>query len=388
MLVHAVWAGGRAGFWAEGSPRPATSEIHPFAEPPEELEGSPRRSSCAFRPDADGPVHSSFTTATHLREWSLPAVFPDALPELEEPSGSVRFLAALDDFARDLVRRGRVLPGLVGDEARWRPVLTGADATRAAELAAAMPPVFRSADARRARELLSEALMRLADRAVRQDAPRAHPLGPPARQAQPDRRPVGGEAQRRRHPPGGRPRRAAPGARPVARRRARLRRPGQGRLHPQGDRRRRLGGRLLAPVVRGPEPRPARPPRSGAARGCPGWSRRTSCSRGWAGRCGSIRARPGAARALSRRRSRSTPGARSPSSRTPRRSWARPGSACASRPGRGRPGWGSSSPLVPGRDRRRWAARGSGSTRSSTSGSISPWATRSSPRRSWPSWPG
>lgn len=171
MLVHAVWAGGRAGFWAEGSPRPATSEIHPFAEPPEELEGPSEEIVVRLPSDADGPVHSSFTTATHLREWSLPAVFPDAPPELEEPSGSVRFLAALDDFARDLVRRGRVLPGLVGDEARWRPVLTGADATRAGELAAAMPPVFRSADARPARELLAEALTRLADRTVRKTLP-------------------------------------------------------------------------------------------------------------------------------------------------------------------------------------------------------------------------
>ncbi|TKK83777.1 ATP-dependent helicase, partial [Herbidospora galbida] len=147
MPVHAVWAGGRAGFWAEGSPCPATSEHHPFAGPPEELDGRPEEVVLRLPSDADGPVHSSFTTATHLREWSLPVVFPGDLPELEEPSGSVRFLAALDDFARDLVRRGRVLPGLVGREARWRPVLTGADAGRAAELAAAMPPVFRAADA-------------------------------------------------------------------------------------------------------------------------------------------------------------------------------------------------------------------------------------------------
>ncbi|WP_062345863.1 DEAD/DEAH box helicase [Herbidospora yilanensis] len=171
MLVHAVWAGGRAGFWAEGSPCPATSENHPFAGPPEEVEGRAEEVVLRLPSDADGPVHSSFTTATHLREWSLSAVFPAELPEPEEPSGSVRFLAAVDDFARDLVRRGRVLPGLVGREARWRPVLTGADAGRAAELAAAMPPVFRSADARPAREVLHDALTRLADRAVRASLP-------------------------------------------------------------------------------------------------------------------------------------------------------------------------------------------------------------------------
>jgi SNF2 family DNA or RNA helicase len=78
--------------------------------------------------------------------------------------GSVRYLAALAQLAGDLAVRGRVLPGLVaGDEgdvaaggghgesggyvASWRPVLSGADAQRARELAAAMPPLCRATTA-------------------------------------------------------------------------------------------------------------------------------------------------------------------------------------------------------------------------------------------------
>jgi SNF2 family DNA or RNA helicase len=66
-----------------------------------------------------------------------------------EVAPSVRFAAAVAAFARDLVRRGRVLPGLVAEgdahAARWRPVLTGADVARFRDLAAAMPPACRAA---------------------------------------------------------------------------------------------------------------------------------------------------------------------------------------------------------------------------------------------------
>jgi hypothetical protein len=65
-------------------------------------------------------------------------------------SGSVGYLAAAARFAADLAARGRVLPVLVEEDdgyaARWRPVLSAAaDAQRARELAAAMPPACRSA---------------------------------------------------------------------------------------------------------------------------------------------------------------------------------------------------------------------------------------------------
>lgn len=59
----------------------------------------------------------------------------------------LRYLAVLVEDAAALVRRGRMLPALVrtggAAEARWRCVLTGADAERARTLAAALPPVLR-----------------------------------------------------------------------------------------------------------------------------------------------------------------------------------------------------------------------------------------------------
>ncbi|HEY3683250.1 MAG TPA: DEAD/DEAH box helicase [Streptosporangiaceae bacterium] len=62
----------------------------------------------------------------------------------------LQYLAVVAEEAADLVRRGRMLPSLrraaEGDEARWRCVLTGADAERARALAAAMPPVLRAVD--------------------------------------------------------------------------------------------------------------------------------------------------------------------------------------------------------------------------------------------------
>lgn len=62
--------------------------------------------------------------------------------------GSAGYLAAIARFAGDLVARGRVLPALAregdGYAARWRPVLTGADAHHARELAAALPGACRA----------------------------------------------------------------------------------------------------------------------------------------------------------------------------------------------------------------------------------------------------
>jgi SNF2 family DNA or RNA helicase len=63
--------------------------------------------------------------------------------------GSAIYWAAIAALAADLAGRGRVLPALEAVdgayEARWRPVLTGPDAQRARDLAAAMPPLCRAA---------------------------------------------------------------------------------------------------------------------------------------------------------------------------------------------------------------------------------------------------
>ena len=103
--------------------------------------------------------------------------------------GSVRYLAALAQLAGDLAARGRVLPALTADggvrgpgtdgaggaeadggyAARWRPVLSGADAQRARELAVAMPPVCRATTAagEPSTLVLSDAINALTDAAAR-----------------------------------------------------------------------------------------------------------------------------------------------------------------------------------------------------------------------------
>jgi superfamily II DNA or RNA helicase len=85
--------------------------------------------------------------------------------------GSIGYLAAVARFAADLAGRGRVLPVLAAEDdgyaARWRPVLSAADAQRARELAAAMPPLCRAAEDVPAGIALAGALDALADSAAR-----------------------------------------------------------------------------------------------------------------------------------------------------------------------------------------------------------------------------
>src|SRR5205814_999600 len=89
-----------------------------------------------------------------LAPWRVPALTfepapaVDLLTVLGEPGAlsgevigaSVRYLAAVARLGADLATRGRVLPALCAEDgghaARWRPVLSGADAERARELAA------------------------------------------------------------------------------------------------------------------------------------------------------------------------------------------------------------------------------------------------------------
>ena len=62
---------------------------------------------------------------------------------------STRWLREIATFAADLVRRGRVLPGLIpeaeGGQAVWAPVLTGPDLAWTQALAAAAPPAVAAA---------------------------------------------------------------------------------------------------------------------------------------------------------------------------------------------------------------------------------------------------
>jgi SNF2 family DNA or RNA helicase len=123
-----------------------------------------------------------------LAPWSVPTLTFDAvaalslletLTELDAGAagavagGSVGYLSAVARFAADLAERARVLPGLTreasGYAARWRPVLSGADAQRARELADAMPPLCRavSASGEIPATVLNAAVDAFADAAVR-----------------------------------------------------------------------------------------------------------------------------------------------------------------------------------------------------------------------------
>jgi len=213
LVVHGVWlAGGRLALWAEDSTlpprpprrpgRPARERPHPFAAGHPGLADAlgalaakaVTGTALLTLPTRDGaPTDSPELVRTEpvepgpgpvgLAGWRVPTLEYDAdhaLPVLlafagEEPFGvnapvpgaSVRHLARLAEFAVDLVRRGRTLPGLrrpavpggrtprsrrraAGDatelaEAVWRPLLTGADAGWARALTLALPPVVRSA---------------------------------------------------------------------------------------------------------------------------------------------------------------------------------------------------------------------------------------------------
>jgi SNF2 family DNA or RNA helicase len=106
--------------------------------------------------------------------------------------GSIGYLAAVVRLADDLVTRGRVLPALVSEDdgyaARWRPVLSAADAHWARELAAAMPAACRAADETAPGPLLAGMLDDLADAIARTRLPGA--LLPARRGRRPARTPV------------------------------------------------------------------------------------------------------------------------------------------------------------------------------------------------------
>ena len=106
--------------------------------------------------------------------------------------GSLTYLAAVARFAASLAARGRVLPVLEAEgatyAARWRPVLGGADAQRARDLAAAMPPSCRAVSGQAPGTLLGSVLDALADAAARARLPAS--LLPPRRGRTPARLPV------------------------------------------------------------------------------------------------------------------------------------------------------------------------------------------------------
>jgi SNF2 family DNA or RNA helicase len=226
LVIHGTWAYGVLSLWAEDSDAPPEGEPrfpgrsraprpHPFAAGPPRLaeavaelaglaSGLARKAiddelTLRLPSAANGPLPSpelvrvpaakqAQAARPVLTAWRVPAVTfdpaiaADLLPALAEPGGgssatiaggSVLYLAALARLASDLAARGRVLPVLAASDdgryaARWRPVLSGTDAQRARELAAAMPPLCRAdAGSETSAHLVIDALEALADAAVR-----------------------------------------------------------------------------------------------------------------------------------------------------------------------------------------------------------------------------
>ncbi|GGO13776.1 DEAD/DEAH box helicase [Microbispora bryophytorum] len=229
LVIHAAWDAGRLVLWAEDAAGAAPSATrakvrpHPFAAPADALAAAlPGWGDTAAEAagkavsgevvlllpgSASGPLPSPETglrvvaRRAGIRPWRVFALLLDAgaalrllttLDEAGHPSAqspepedhladivagpSLRFLSVVAAHVRDLVRRGRVLPQFVseadGYAARWRPVLTGPDAARFRELAAAMPPVCRAVtEERPSAHVLIEAIAALTDAAVRQALP-------------------------------------------------------------------------------------------------------------------------------------------------------------------------------------------------------------------------
>ncbi len=177
-MAHAVWTGDRIAWWVEDAalPRTATSRAevrdHPFASS-ERAEGSvvlllPSTARGPLpSPESGLPVQAR---APRPGRWRVPVRYGAADDAL--PGPSVRYFGVVEEFARDLVRRGRILPQLLAEEARWRPVLTGQDAARFRELALAMPPVCRAVERERpSAGVLRETLDALVDRTARKAFP-------------------------------------------------------------------------------------------------------------------------------------------------------------------------------------------------------------------------
>jgi superfamily II DNA or RNA helicase len=205
-VIHGIWAYGALCLWAEDPDLPQVGQSaprdvrlprpHPFACQAAELADmlagrpgpvgdaarkavhdeltlqlpslgdGPLSSPELIRPDglgsgATGPARRGPAGRVSLASWRVPVLAFDpaaalaVLGAFSHPDdfaaatgGSLPYLAAVVRFAAGLAARGRVLPVLAAEgqayAARWRPVLGGADAQRARDLAAAMPPSCRA----------------------------------------------------------------------------------------------------------------------------------------------------------------------------------------------------------------------------------------------------
>jgi SNF2 family DNA or RNA helicase len=225
LVVNGCWVSGQVALWGEDPALPLTTgsraqeRSHPFAVPAEKLPDPDRATAgslvLALPSTARGPLPSPDTgletaaaRGVKLSPWRVPALLVpgdaamETLGELADPGpdgdwiagASLRYLCVLAGYACDLARRGRMLPQLVMENgvatARWRPVLTGADAATYRDFAEGMPPVVRAAlvqaagDGAEVGVTLREALDALVDSAARSVMPErilhGHRAGPKA----------------------------------------------------------------------------------------------------------------------------------------------------------------------------------------------------------------
>jgi hypothetical protein len=155
---------------------------------PDGPQASPELGRAADAADGAAAAVGRQAARAALAAWRVPAltfdppVAADLLAALGDPGagsvsavagGSVFYLAALARLADDLAGRGRLLPAMAASDdgryaARWRAVLSGPDAQRARELAAAMPPLCRAdAGSEPSAVLVTDALDALADASAR-----------------------------------------------------------------------------------------------------------------------------------------------------------------------------------------------------------------------------
>jgi SNF2 family DNA or RNA helicase len=212
--------------WGEDSELPVKSRSralrsarpHPFAAPADVITGThsgkPGASTLLLPSLRTAPLDSPelirttprppAQSAPALLPWLVPVVTLDpasALAALARPAeeirygASLRFLTEVAAFARELARRGRVLPALESDDlgplARWRPVLQGPDVAALHTLVVAMPPVCRAQPGHQdPYDLVTAALRALADAAVREALATVTRLVPPRRGRRPSRMPA------------------------------------------------------------------------------------------------------------------------------------------------------------------------------------------------------
>ncbi|WP_433058457.1 DEAD/DEAH box helicase [Dactylosporangium sp. CS-033363] len=180
LVVHALWVEGRLGLWAEedGTALAGLNLDGDTGVAAERRLALPTRNR---RPEPWPAV----TEKAQLKPWTVATVEyepDDALGLLRGIPGlagddialaqSTEWFVALGEFAAGLVARGRMLPAIVGAEARWAPVLTGRDAAHARALALALPSAALAATPGVTRvAAVTEALDAFVDAATRATIP-------------------------------------------------------------------------------------------------------------------------------------------------------------------------------------------------------------------------